>query len=122
MEVDKPEEQQIDTDLYSRQIGTFGLETMGKLIKMNVIIVGLRGLGAEIAKNLILAGPKSVSLYDPDLTQLSDLGSNFYCEEQHVGKVTRAEACLTKLRELNPYVKVDVIPDKKTLTQALSSG
>ena len=24
---------QIDTNLYSRQIGTFGLETMGKLIK-----------------------------------------------------------------------------------------
>jgi molybdopterin/thiamine biosynthesis adenylyltransferase len=53
---------------------------------------------------------------------LPDLGSNFYCEEQHVGKATRAEACLAKLQELNPYVKVDVIPDKKTLTAALSSG
>jgi len=115
MEVDKAEDK-IDTDLYSRQIGTFGLETMGKLIKMNVVIVGLRGLGAEVAKNLILAGPKSVSIYDPDLVQLADLGSNFYCEEQHVGKATRAEACLAKLAELNPYVKVDVIPDKKTLT------
>jgi ubiquitin-activating enzyme E1 len=30
---------------------------MGKLIKMKVAIVGLRGLGVEIAKNLILAGP-----------------------------------------------------------------
>jgi len=38
---------------------------MGKLIKMNVIIVGQRGLGVEIAKNLILAGPKSVQIYDP---------------------------------------------------------
>ena len=50
----------IDTNLYSRQSGTFGLETMGKLIQMNVVIVGMRGLGVEIAKNLILAGPKSV--------------------------------------------------------------
>ena len=47
-------EQQIDTDLYSRQIGTFGMEMMGKLIKMNVIIIGQRGVGVEIAKNLIL--------------------------------------------------------------------
>jgi ubiquitin-activating enzyme E1 len=78
-------EQQIDTDLYSRQIGTFGMETMGKLIKMRVVIVGLRGLGVEVAKNLILAGPKSVSLFDPDLTQLNDLGANFYLEEKHVG-------------------------------------
>jgi ubiquitin-activating enzyme E1 len=32
---------------------------------MNVVIVGMRGLGVEIAKNLILAGPKSVQIYDP---------------------------------------------------------
>ena len=69
----------IDQDLYSRQIGTFGIETMGKLIKMNVVIIGLRGLGIEVAKNLILAGPKTVKIYDPDITRLRDLGSNFYC-------------------------------------------
>jgi ubiquitin-activating enzyme E1 len=41
---------------------------MGKLIKMEVAIVGLRGLGVECAKNLILAGPKTVMLYDPEIT------------------------------------------------------
>ena len=51
------EEVKIDTNLYSRQIGTYGLEMMGKLVKMKVLIVGMRGLGVEIAKNLILAGP-----------------------------------------------------------------
>lgn len=40
----------IDTDLYSRQIGAFGLETMGKLIKLRVLICGLRGVGAECGK------------------------------------------------------------------------
>lgn len=53
----KEEEIKIDTNLYSRQIGTFGIETMGKLIKMKVLIIGCRGLGVETAKNLILAGP-----------------------------------------------------------------
>jgi ubiquitin-activating enzyme E1 len=69
------------------------MEAMGKLVKMNVAIVGLRGLGVEIAKNLILAGPASVTLNDESLVQIEDLGANFYCEEQHVGKVTRADAC-----------------------------
>jgi ubiquitin-activating enzyme E1 len=50
--------------LYSRQIGTYGAETMGKLIKMRVFIQGMGGLGVEIAKNLILAGPKEVVIYD----------------------------------------------------------
>lgn len=75
------EQTEIDTNLYSRQIGTFGIETMGKLIKMNVVIVGMRGLGVEVAKNLILAGPRSVMLYDPETTKINDLGANFYLEE-----------------------------------------
>lgn len=66
------EEIKIDTDLYSRQIGTFGLETMGKLIKMKVLLVGMRGLGVETAKNLILAGPNTVDLYDPTTVSVAD--------------------------------------------------
>lgn len=112
----------IDTNLYSRQIGTFGIETMGKLIKMQVVIVGLKGLGVEVAKNLILAGPKSVSIFDPSITEMRDLGSNFYTEEKHVGKVSRADACLAKLQELNPYVKVDVLKDEAALNASIESG
>jgi ubiquitin-activating enzyme E1 len=103
------EEVQIDTNLYSRQIGTFGIETMGKLIQMKVLIVGLRGLGVETAKNLILAGPRSVTLYDPTIVQWGDLSSNFYTREEHVGKISRAHASFEQLQELNPYVKVNVI-------------
>ena len=105
------EEQKIDTNLYSRQIGTFGLETMGKLVQMKVLIMGLRGLGVETAKNLILAGPKQVALYDPTLTTINDLSSNFYLTEAHIGKTSRAEACVQSLRELNPYVSVDVVSE-----------
>ena len=54
----------IDLKLYSRQIGTFGLETMAKLIELRVLIIGMRGLGVETAKNLILAGPKKVDIWD----------------------------------------------------------
>ena len=90
--VEANEEVKIDTDLYSRQIGTFGIETMGKLIKMKVLIVGARGLGVETAKNLILAGPAQVDIYDPAIVRIEDLGSNFYLTEAHVGKVSRAEA------------------------------
>jgi ubiquitin-activating enzyme E1 len=96
--------QQIDTNLYSRQIGTFGIETMAKLIHMKVLIVGLRGLGVETAKNLILAGPRSVTLFDPTPVTWGDLSSNFYTREEHVGKVSRAVASFENLQELNPYV------------------
>ncbi|CEL98564.1 unnamed protein product [Vitrella brassicaformis CCMP3155] len=99
---------QIDTDLYSRQIGAFGFETMGKLIKMKILISGLRGLGIETAKNLVLAGPNTVTIHDDSLVEMRDLGSNFYLSEEDVGKKSRAQACLMKLAELNTYVSVNI--------------
>eukprot|EP01069_Polyplicarium_translucidae_P009686 Polyplicarium_translucidae@DN3333_c0_g3_i3.p1 len=46
--------------LYSRQIGAFGFEMMGKLVKMRILVSGLQGVGAEICKNLALAGPEQL--------------------------------------------------------------
>jgi len=34
----------IDLDLYSRQIGAYGVKAMGKLIKLRVFVGGLRGV------------------------------------------------------------------------------
>jgi hypothetical protein len=52
----------------------------------------------------VLAGPGVMDVYDPFPATLRDLGSNFYLREEHIGKVSRAEACLSNLKELNPYV------------------
>lgn len=97
---------EIDYNLYSRQIAVFGAESMGKLAKMRVLIIGMRGLGVETAKNLILAGPGAVDIHDPEIVAIEDLGANFYLREEHVGKVRRDTASLDQLRELNPYVQV----------------
>jgi ubiquitin-activating enzyme E1 len=74
----------------------------------NVLIVGLKGLGVEIAKNVILAGVKSVALLDDGLTTTSDLGSQFYLQATDVGK-PRAQSSLKRLAGLNQYVKVSVV-------------
>ena len=113
--IDTKANTEIDTNLYSRQIGTFGMEAMGKLIKMKILIWGMRGLGVEVAKNIVLAGPKHVTLHDPNLVSINDLGSNFYLYESDIGKNRRDTASITKLRELNPYVTVDILEDSASL-------
>uniref|UniRef100_A0AAV1TZN0 E1 ubiquitin-activating enzyme n=1 Tax=Peronospora matthiolae TaxID=2874970 RepID=A0AAV1TZN0_9STRA len=94
-------------DKYSRQIGAFGLETMAKLVKLRVLVVGLRGVGIECAKNLILAGPSAITLHDDGTAEMKDLGTNFFLTEQDVG-YPRAFAVLHKLAELNKMVAVAV--------------
>ena len=96
---------------YSRQIGTYGNETMKKLSELKVFIIGLKGLGVEVAKNIILSGPKRVSLYDKDIVSLKILGTNFYLEEEDIGKKTLSEASLQKLKNLNPFTTVDIVDE-----------
>ena len=98
---------EIDTDHYGRQLAVFGAETMGRLIKMRVLIQGLNGIGIETAKNMVLAGPKRVTVHDSTLVTGPDLGTNFFLRDSHIGKVSRADACISSLQTLNHYVSVD---------------
>ena len=107
----------IDTNLYSRQIRTFGIDTMIKLKNLRVLIVGMRGLGIEIAKNIILSGVKEVKILDKKKVLINDLGNNFFLSEEDIGK-SRDIACLSKLKELNPYVNVNIL--KKTFDESIN--
>jgi ubiquitin-activating enzyme E1 len=84
-----------------------GHEAQQRLMVSDVLIVGLSGLGVEVAKNVILAGVKSVTLYDPNPATAFDLGANFYLSQADLGK-PRAECVRKALSELNQYVPVTV--------------
>ncbi|KAF9008754.1 ubiquitin activating enzyme [Cyathus striatus] len=99
------DEAAIDEGLYSRQLYVLGHEAMKRMAASNVLIVGLQGLGVEIAKNIILAGVKSVTVYDPEPVSIQDLSSQFFLRHEDIGK-SRAEAALPRLSELNAYVPV----------------
>lgn len=109
---------EIDESLYSRQLYVLGHEAMKRMGLSDVLIVGLRGLGVEIAKNIALAGVKSLTLYDPTPAVLSDLSAQFFLHPEDVGK-PRASVTVPRVAELNPYtpVKELAVPD---LTRDLS--
>ncbi len=62
----------------------------------------------EVAKNLILAGPKQVTLFDKTVVSVRDLSRNFYVRPEDVGKNARDQASLTSLKELNSNCQVTV--------------
>lgn len=90
---------------YDRQIRLWGLDAQKRLRGAKVCVIGLKSLGAEIVKNLVLAGIGEMSLVDntiPDeKTLLMTEGIKFE---------TRAEASLQRVKELNPNVLVKLTP------------
>ena len=100
----------IDEDLYSRQLLVMGMDAMRRMTTSRVLVCGLNGVGVEVAKNVILAGVKAVHLCDTGAATSADLSGNFYLSPEHVASgQSRADACVSKLRELNANVEVDVL-------------
>ena len=97
----------IDHDKWSRQIRAYGIKITQILSNLKILIIGLRGYGVEIAKNIILSNPNRVSIFDDNICKINDLGSNYFLTDDDVKKKKRRdEACITKLMGLNPSTKI----------------
>ena len=75
---------------------------------MKLLVVGLRGTGVEIAKNCLLQGVSSLTLYDPKPVAISDTGANFFLGADDVGSA-RDAVCRPRLQELNPEAAIVVV-------------
>ena len=52
-----------------------GHDAMRKMQMSNVLVSGMKGLGIEIAKNIVLGGVKGVTIHDEHNAHFSDLSS-----------------------------------------------
>jgi len=96
-----------EAELYDRQIRLWGLDSQKRLRSANILLIGLNGFGAEVAKNIILAGVKSVTFLDHRNVSAEDACAQFLVKKSDVGK-NRAKASLERAQNLNPMVNVTV--------------
>ncbi len=81
-----------------------------KLKKTRVCILGLGGLGSNVAVLLARAGIGSLKLVDFDTVETSNLNRQQY-RISHIG-IKKTEAMKSIIREINPFVEVDILDIK----------
>lgn len=67
----------------------FGLRTLpdkDRIRTANILLVSIKALANEIAKNLVLAGIGSITLADHEVVTEEDLGAQFFISDADVGK------------------------------------
>ncbi|ESO13134.1 hypothetical protein HELRODRAFT_184875 [Helobdella robusta] len=94
-----------EAKIYDRQIRLWGLEAQKRLRSARVLVIGLGGLGAEIAKNIILAGVDLVTFLDDKKVEDKDFKSQFFIRREHLGN-NRAASSVPNAQNLNPMVRV----------------
>lgn len=94
--------------IYDRQLRIWGVEAQTRMRSSSVLLIGMSGLAAEIAKNLVLTGVGALTLLDTVPTSPLDLASNFFLTAADVGS-NRATSSLSRLQQLNNNVAIDVV-------------
>ena len=74
---------------YDRQIRLWGAQAQERIRSADILLISLRALGTEIAKNLTLAGISSLTIIDDELVTEEDLGAQYFLREEDVGKSVR---------------------------------
>jgi len=93
-----------ERDLYDRQFRLEGWSQ--KLVKdSRVLIIGVGGLGCEIAKNLSMLGVGHLDLVDLDIIEHSNLNRQILFTNAKLGE-PKAVVAARKLREINPNITV----------------
>lgn len=99
-----------EAELYDRQIRLWGAHAQAKIRDSSVLMLGFTGTASEVAKTLVLAGIKSLTIVDDQPLQESDNTSNLFCREpvnnQGDQPRYRTYAVKEKLKKLNPLVEV----------------
>lgn len=96
--------------LYDRQIRLWGMQAQERIRNANILLIGLKALGTEIAKNLVLAGVGTLTILDHEAVSDDDVGSQFFISQEQVGQ-NRAESAQPELQKLNPRVNLFTDPD-----------
>lgn len=73
---------------------------------MRVMVINLKGTGVEVAKNLILFGPKQIILVDDNTLEARDMQVNFLARQESVNQETRAGAIMGELQLLNEKTRI----------------
>ena len=61
-----------------------------------MLLINMRALANEIAKNFVLAGIGSLTVLDSSIVVEDDLGAQFFVSEEDVGKNVRLKGCLER--------------------------
>ena len=89
-----------------------------KLKKAKVCILGLGGLGSNVATLLARAGIGYLKLVDFDIVEASNLNRQQY-RISHIG-MKKTEAIRTIIKEINPFVEIEVLNKKVDRENILS--
>lgn len=94
--------------MFERLITLIGEDNVNKLKKVNVLIVGLGGVGGYALETLVRSGIYNLTIVDGDIVELSNLNRQIISKRDVIGR-PKALVAQARTLEINPDVNLKVI-------------
>ncbi|CRH00316.1 ubiquitin activating enzyme (E1) subunit Aos1, putative [Plasmodium relictum] len=110
--------------IYDRQLRLWGVKAQNRMMKSNVLIIGLSAINIEICKNLILNGI-NITIIDDNIVDEEMRENVFFLDESDNGKyvclsIFKELKSINQLININAYIgRIDIVNDKIVLDKHL---
>lgn len=94
--------------MFERLITLIGEDNVNKLKKVNVLIVGLGGVGGYALETLVRSGIYNLTIVDGDIVELSNLNRQIISKRDVIGR-PKSLVAQARTLEINPDVNLKVI-------------
>lgn len=94
--------------MFERLITLIGEDNVNKLKKVNVLIVGLGGVGSYALETLVRSGIYNLTIVDGDIVELSNLNRQIISKRDVIGR-PKSLVAQARTLEINPDVNLKVI-------------
>jgi tRNA A37 threonylcarbamoyladenosine dehydratase len=92
--------------MFERLITLVGEDNLKKLQKVNILLVGVGGVGGYVFEALIRSGIQNITIIDGDVIEKSNLNRQIITNQNNIG-LPKVEVAKKRGLEINPNLNID---------------
>lgn len=100
--------------MFERVISLIGLENFNKLQNVNIMLIGLGGVGGYTLETLVRSGIKNITIVDKDIFDITNLNRQLASNQNNIG-LKKASEYEKRVLSINPDINITSISKELTV-------
>lgn len=99
--------------MFERTINLIGIDNFNKISNLNILLVGLGGVGSFVFESLIRAGVNNLTIVDYDVVTLSNINRQLVANINTIGR-KKIDVAIEHAKEINNKINIKALDIKIT--------
>ena len=99
--------------MFERTINLMGIDNFNKISNLNILLVGLGGVGSFVFESLIRAGVNNLTIVDYDVVTLSNINRQLVANINTIGR-KKIDVAIEHAKEINNKINIKALDIKIT--------